>query len=546
VTTDGTTVLAPQALPADLAACHALIRQLLEQLGHSSRKLSQMEHQLQQLLRRLYGRSSEKIDPKQMALFAEMLKALEAQNPPAEPAPATPSAPTNHKGHGRRRIPADLPRERRIHDLPENEKPCPCCGTMRVVIGQEVSEQLDIEPAKLKVIEHVRLKYICKECEKKAAEAGPQIATAEKPLSPIEKGLAAPGLLAYLIVSRFCDHLPYHRLERILDRAGIQLARSTQSDLAAQSGVALLPLHDWMAQEVRASKIIHTDDTPVDVLDRKLSQTRQGRFWVYWGDESHPYVVFDYTPNRKRDGPMTFLKGWGRDDKRFLQADAFGGYDGIYAGEAGGNVVEVACWAHCRRHFFEAGISDQKNSAQALAYIRLLYDVEHQAWEQFKTQPPEDTATGAGQPRRPLSAIRLELRQRLGIPRLEQFKKWLESLQAAAGGAALPKSPMGQAITYALNQWDALKVYTTDGELAIDNNVSENALRRIALGRKNWLFCGSDNGGKTAAILFSLIATCQRHRIDPFAYLRDVLTRIAAHPHHRLAELLPDRWKPSA
>ena len=558
MTTDGTQVLEPQALPGDLAACHALIRQLLEQLDNSSRKLTKMEHQLQQLLRRLYGRSSEKIDPKQMALFAEMFKQLGAQNPPAEPdpTPAAPAAPTNRKGHGRRRIPADLPRERVLHDLPENEKPCPCCGTMREVIGQEVSEQLDFVPAKLKVIEHVRLKYICKECEAKAAEGGPQITTAEKPLSPIEKGLAAPGLLSYLIVSRFCDHLPYYRLERILERAGIPLARSTQCDMSAQSAQVLVPLVDLMIDEVLASRILHTDDTPVDVLDRNLKQTRQGRFWVYVGDEAHPYIVFDYTPNRKRDGPMTFLKDWGKDAKRFLQADAFGGYDGIYAGEAGGNVVEVACWAHARRKFHEAQDTDHRNSTQALAYIRLLYDVENQAGEKFKTQSQDGSPAGAMQPtcqgqaerspKRTLPAIRLELRQKLAVPRLEQFKAWLETQQAASGGSILPKSPMGQAITYALNQWDALCVYTTDGDLSIDNNVSENALRRIAVGRKNWLFCGSDNGGATAAILFSLIASCQRHHVDPFAYLRDILTRIAAYPHHRLAELLPDRWKPLA
>jgi len=181
-----------------------LIRQLLEQLDHSSRKLTQMEHQLQQLLRRLYGRSSEKIDPKQMALFTELVKQLEAQNPPAEepPPPALPATTIPRKGHGRRRIPDDLPRERVIHDLPDHEKACPCCGTMRTLIGQESSEQLDFVPAKLKVIEHVRLKYVCKECEKRAAEGGPQIQTAEKPLAPIEKGLAAPGLLAYVIVSK--------------------------------------------------------------------------------------------------------------------------------------------------------------------------------------------------------------------------------------------------------------------------------------------------------------------------------------------------------
>lgn len=514
-----------------------MIGQLLENLQNATRKLTQMEHQLQQLLRRMYGRSSEKIDPRQMALFAEMLKALEAQNPPVEePPPPAPPASTNRKGHGRRRIPDDLPRERIIHDLPENEKPCPCCGTMRTVIGQETSEQLDIEPAKLKVIEHVRLKYICKECEKNTAEGGPQIQTAEKPLSPIEKGLAAPGLIAHVIVSRFCDHMPYYRQAKMLQRAGIDLSRSTQCDIAAQAAQALLPLHELAIENLLASRVLHTDDTPVDVLDPPLGKTRQGRFWVYVGDDAHPQVVFDYTPNRKRDGPMAFLKEWGKDEKRFLQADAFGGYDGIYAG---GQVVEVACWAHARRYFYDARNTDHRNSTQALAYIRLLYDVETQAWEQFQAQ-----AAGGAQPKRTLADIRLELRRKLSVPRLEEFKKWLEGLQATAGGSVLPKSPMGQAVTYALNQWKALCIYTTDGELKIDNNVSENALRRIALGRKNWMFCGSDNGGRTAAILFGLIASCQRHHLDPFAYLKDVLTRIASHPHHRLHELLPDQWKP--
>jgi transposase len=527
-------------LPQDLAGCHALIGQLLEQLQDSTHKLTRLEHQLQQLLRRLYGRSSERLDPKQLALFAELLKRLEAQTPPPEPEPvsAPPAAPTTRPGHGRRRLPADLPRQRVIHDLPEPEKPCPCCGRMRDLIGQEVSEQLDYEPAKVMVIEHVRLKYVCKTCEQKAAEGGPQIVVAEKPLWPIEKGLAAPGLLSYVIVSRFCDHLPYYRLERICQRYGIDLPRSTQGDWSRQGAETLEPLRDWMVQDVLASKVIHTDDTPVDVLDRQLAQTRQGRFWVYWGDPAHPYVVFDYTGSRSRDGPMTFLKDWGKDGKRFLQADAFGGYDGIYAGQAGGQVVEVACWAHCRRYFYDARHSDPAHSTQALAYIRLLYDVEDEARKQFEGQASSGNV-------RPLSAIRRELRQELAVLRLEQFKEWLEGRQAAGGGPVLPKSPMGEAITYALNQWKALCVYTTDGDLAIDNNVSENALRRVAIGRKNWLFCGSDRGGKTAAILFSLIATCQRHKVEPFAYLRDVLTRISAHPYNRLAELLPDRWRPA-
>lgn len=533
MTTDGTQVLDAPTLPSDIAACHALIQlqhakeeQLAEQLDNATRKISQMEHQLQQLLRRLYGRSSEKIDPKQMALFAELLKQLEAQNPPApEPPPAAvPAATATGKGHGRRKLAPDLPRERVIHDLPEEEKPCPCCGTMRTLIGDETSEQIDYVPAQVKVIEHVRLKYICKECEKKAAEGGPQIVTAEKPLSAIEKGLAAPGLIAHLIVSRFADHLPYYRQERILGRHGIELARSTQSDIAAQAAQALLPLHKLAIEDLLASRVIHTDDTPVDVLEPKSGKTREGRFCVYLGDAAHPQVVFDYTPNRKRDGPVNFLNGWGKDDLRYLQADAFGGYDGIYAGDAGGNVFEVACWAHARRYFYEARKTDHRNSAQALAYIKLLYEVEHEA---------------AGLPSRERAAIR----QERSAPILVQFRRWLLGLQPSNGGRVLPKSPMGEAVTYAMNQWAALCVYLLDGELNIDNNVSENALRRIAIGRKNWLFCGSDNGGRTAAILFSLIASCQRHGVEPFAYLRDVLTRIASHPHHRLGELLPRNWK---
>ncbi len=543
MTTDGTvspTINELEELRRDNQLLRAQRDQLLESQHQSDRTIEGLQHQLQQLLRRMYGRSSEKIDPRQMALFDKLLEQLaQAQTVTPEPlaaspAPATPAAEevpveaSRPAGHGRRRLPTDLPREKVIHDLPEEEKPCPCCGKLRHVIGQETSEQLGYVPAKLMVIEHVRLKYACCACEQSAAESGPQIITAEKPLSPIEKGLAAPGLLAYVIVSKYSDHLPLHRLERILERHHIDIARSTMCDWMAQCAQALKPLYELMIREVLQSKVIHTDDTPVDVLDRQLAGTRggtrTGRFWVYLGDKDHPQNVLAYTPSRSRDGPMKFLAGWGQSQRVYLQADAFGGYDGIYRGEAGGNVTEVACMAHARRKFYDARSSDAAVSTQALAYIRLLYDVEDQA---KKLSVPQ----------------RQELRQELALPRLQEFKRWLESQQASRGGPVLPKSPMGQAITYALNQWDALCVYTSDGNLAIDNNASENALRRVALGRKNWLFCGSDNGGHTAAVLFSFIAACQRHKVNAFDYLRDVLTRIAAHPMNRLAELLPDRWQ---
>jgi transposase len=491
--------------------------------NNNARIIEGLQHQLQLLLRRLYGRSAERVDPRQMALFEKLLAELAPPTPAhavAAPTKDTPSP--SSTGHGRRKLPRELPRERVIHDLPEQEKPCPCCGTMRHVIGQEVSEQLDYVPTKLTVIEHVRLKYVCKACEQSAAEGGPQIAVAEKPLMPIEKGPAAPGLLAHLIVSKYGDHLPLHRLERILARHDIDIARSTMCDWMAQCAEALKPLYTLMVQDVLASRVIHTDNTPVDVLDRQMpGTTKTGRFWVYVGDKDHPQVVFAYTPSRSPDWPMNFLKDWGEDRRVYLQADAFGGYDGIYAGGAGGQVTEVACWAHARRKFYDARSSDSASSTEALARIRLLYDVE-------------DQAKGLAAPERQ------HLRQERAVPLLAAFKMWLESRQADHGGPVLPKSPMGLAIAYALNQWDALCVYAGDGDLAIDNNASENALRGVAVGRKNWLCCGSDNGGHTAAIPFSLIATCQRHGVNEVEYLRDVLTRIAPHPTSRLKELLPN------
>ena len=516
-------------------------QQLLEDKQYNARMIEQLQHQLQGLLKRLYGRSSEKIDRNQMLLFETLLNQLAPPTPPADEAAAPgetePSQP-QRKGHGRRKLPAHLERKKIVHDLPENEKPCAGCGQTRHVIGQEVSEQLNYVPARLEVLQHVRLKYACRPCETKAAEGGPQITTAEKPLSPIEKGLAAPGLLAYVIVSKYSDHLPLYRLEKILDRHGIQISRSTLGGWMAQCADVLRPLYDRMVQDVLASKVIHTDDTPVDVLDPELPQARTGRFWAYLGDPDHANTVFAYTPSRSRDGPMQFLQGWGKDRRVYLQADAFGGYDGIYAGQAGGSVIEVACWAHARRKFHEARTSEPALSTQALAHIRLLYDVEKGAREQWEQQEE-------GAKWRPRSAIRLALRQEKAAPLLTRFKTWLESQKAERGGSVLPKSPMGQAITYVLNQWEALCVYTTDGDLAIDNNASENALRRVAVGRKNWLFCGADSGGHTAAVLFSLIATCQRHKVEPFAYLSDVLQRIAATPLSQLVDLTPERWKPA-
>lgn len=309
-------------------------------------------------------------------------------------------------------------------------------------------------------------------------------------------------------------HLPLHRLEGIFERQGVDLSRSTLCDWVRDSATLVEPIVRAMGREVLASKVIHTDDTPVRVQDRlHPGGTREGRLWVYIGDRDHPYTVFDYTPNRKRDGPAHFLDRY----RGYLQADAFSGYDGIYAG---GQVIEVACWAHARRKFYDAQTTDSQRAAAALAFIRQLYAVERQA----RDLGPEK---------------RRELRQEHSRPVLERFRQWLD----AQALAALPQSPMGQAIGYALGQWTALCRYLDDGDLAIDNNASERQLRAVAVGRKNWLFVGSDRGGRRAAIAYSLMATCKRHGVNPFAYLRDVLERVATHPSSGIAVLFPPNWK---
>jgi len=277
------------------------------------------------------------------------------------------------------------------------------------------------------------------------------------------------------------------------------------------------PLYELMKERVLASKAVQTDDTPVPVLDPDLPRTRTGRIWTYVGDDEHPYTVYDYTPNRSRDGPEEFLKEF----RGYLQADAYSGYDHFYK-EPERGIDEVACWAHARRRFYEAQSSDLMRSTVMLAYIRLLYDVEREAREQKLK----------GEARR-------VLRQEKSKPILDDIRIYLEREQPQV----LPKSPEGEAIAYTLSNWKALIRYCDDGDLEIDNNRAERSLRGIAVGRRNWTFYGSDNGGRTAAVLTSLIATCKGQGIDPFAYLRDLFERISAHPKGRLGELLPDQWQ---
>jgi len=493
-------------LPDDPAVLQGMIRELLAALAAERHDRQQLENRLDLLLQRVYGPRSEKRPPGP-TLFDEFTPAADLPEATEPPAPAaSEAAHKKHKtGHGRRQLPATLPRAPVVHDLTEAEKLCPCCQTPRVRIGEEISERLDYTPAVLKVIQHVRPKYLCRQC------AG-EIVVAALPAEPIAKGVAAPGLLAHVIVSKFADHLPLYRQERIFARAGLDLPRSTLCGWLRDCADLLRPLYALMMQAVLESKVIHTDDTPVRMLQPEGAVT--GRVWVYLGDAQQPYTIYTATASRQRDGPQGFLRAF----RGYLQADAFSGYDGVFAH----GVTEVACWAHARRKFVDAESTDAARAAEAVARIRVLYEIEARGRELPATE-------------------RLALRQRESQPALESFQKWLDSIAVAV----LPKSPLGQAITYVRNQWTALNVYVTDSDLAIDNNAAERALRGTALGRKNWLFFGSETGGHTAAILMSFIATCQRHHLNPWPYLKDVLTRLPSTTAEDLPHLLPDVWAQS-
>ncbi len=466
------------------------------------------------ILRRYYGPRSESFDPRQLLLFGQQVvdSPLDAASVEGEAGEELVTRRIkNRDQHGRQQLPDCLERIEIEHDL--DDKSCPACGNERCRIGAELSEQLEYFPASFKVLRHVRHKYACSKCDHDGYD--PNIATAAKPPQPIDKGLPGPSLLAYLITSKLGDHLPLYRLERIFERQRVHVARSTMCAWMRSAGELARPLVELMTQRVRASQVIHTDDTVVPIQSPGAGQCRKGRIWCYLGDEQHPYTVYDYTPSRKRDGPQSWLAGF----TGFLQADAYGGYDGIFQSQ---NVTEVACWAHARRKFYDAQDSDELRATQMLALIAELYAVEREA----KEAGLDETAT-------------LALRQAQSLPVLARMKAWLD----AEGQVVLPRSPMGTAVTYAKNQWNALTTYATQGFLNIDNNASERALKRVALGRKNWLFAGNDAAAENHSRLWSLIASAERHAVDPQQYLTSVLAKIGTTPREELGQFLPDVWK---
>jgi len=494
-------------------------KRLAEQLRQRADDLYLENLRLQQELERYkkatYGPRADRLSMNQLAqMLLEFAEALE-QKPInledlREADPETEGRRVKRR-KGRRALAnfENLPVKTYVYELSVDERPCPSCSVERQEIGSEKSWQIEYIPGHFERLEHVRKKYACASCESEGEN--PQIEVAAKAETAIEKGFAGPGLLAFIVTSKFADYLPLYRLEDIFERQGFEISRATQSVWCGDVADVLEPLYQRMAERVRKSHVVATDDTVQPMLSP--GQTQPARMWVYVGDQANPYNVFDFTLNRSREGPKEFLK----DYTQVLLADAYGGYNGVVAGNA---ITRAGCWSHARRKFVEAEKSAPEIAREAVALMDALFAVERQA---------KDISVSE----------RLELRQKQSVPILAELHRklliWKEQL--------LPKHFMADAVNYTLGQWEALTVFTSDGAVPIDNNVSEREMKRVVLNRKNSLFVGNPRGGRTAAILASLTSSCRRHDMDPHLYFMQLLVNLPTWPARDLDAWLPDRWK---
>jgi transposase len=542
------------------------LQRLSEQLAAAEQKLSQVEAQhvataeqfslsieqknqeirllqakIKQLLRTVRGSRQERINPDQLLLFnkeelEEIASELEQAASSTEDEEPKSDEDENKrkrkpkKGHGRRQLPANMPREIKRHELSEDERKCPCCGELREEIGIEASEQLEFVPARFKVIEHQRVKYACKGCQE-------NVAVAPKPPQPIEKGIAGPSLLAHVTVSKFGDHLPLYREEDLFDRVGFLIRRSTICGWLFELAALVMPLVMRMKYLVLQSKVIHTDDTKIKMLQPEMCL--EARFWPYLGDWLHRYAVYDFTLDRSRDGPLSFLEGY----RGYLQADAFSGYDRVFGPD---RAIEVACWVHARRYWHDALEYDSVRANTALGFIARLSQIESQLEKAY----PYANLQGE----RNFDAVAAG-RQQHALPILNHFREWMD--QELSSGKVLPKSIIAKAFTYTTNQWTALCRYVEQGYLSLDNNAAERTVKYPAIGRKNYLFVGSEQAGRNAAAFYSLIVSAKLNGVEPLAWLTDVYRRLPAMrgteafrqcqdskpvESDELDSLLPDRW----
>jgi transposase len=505
------------ALPTDPAALRAFALSLQAELYAKTLHIEKLKMQLALLRRARFGRSSEKLDHdiEQLELMIGNLEEGQAESSERTEAakPAASAAAKRERSHPvRLPLPEHLPRERVEH---EPNCVCPVCGgTNLTLIGTDEREVLEYVPAQFKVIVHARPKISCRNCQ--------TIVEPPLPSLPIERGRPGPALLAHVIVSKYCEHLPLHRQSGIYARAGVELDRSTLAEWVGRMAFHLSPITDAIARHVREGPALHADDTPVPVLDPGRGKTKTGRLWVAvrderpWGSGVPPAVFYRYSADRKSEQAEALLAGC----RGFLHADAYAGFQNLYradplTGEA--RLVEVACWAHARRKVYDVHHATQSPAAkELLERIGELFAIE----EEIRGRSPQERRTARGE---------------RSVPLLAQMKtRFEETLNMVSR-----KSSLADAIRYSLSRWDALTRYTTDGRLDICNNAAERAIRPLAIGRKNWMFAGADSGGERAAVMYTIIETAKLNGIDPEAYLRALIARIADHPAKRIGELLP-------
>ncbi len=498
-------------LPTDVPTLQAMVRELLARNQLLEARVADLTAKLDAALKHRFGRRSERRPP---------------------PVAITDKPPRRRDEHGRSPLPAHLERREVVHDLTAAEKLCPCCGRPRACIGEQTAEQLDLEPATFFVLRTVKKSYACRHCDPTVVPVEQRLATAgPEQVGPIPKGLCGPGLLSHVVIAKFADHIPVHRLAGQLARSGVTIASSTLGDWLFGASELLTPLYRLMHIRLLLSRVIHGDDTPVKLRVPGCPRTKKAYLWTCIGDADYPYVVFDFTADHTAAGPTRFLTGY----KGYLQADALAQYEGLYGVD---RITHACCVAHARRKFVAASDAGDERAAKAVEMFGRLYAVERGLPPLL---PPSDDPVQREQ-RRQREEERRALRHRDAALVWDELEKWL----AEQKPHALPKSPLGVAIGYTLNNWAALKRYLDAGYLAIDNNLSERTLRAIALGRNNWGVIGSEVGGQTAAVLYSIIGTCKHLGIDPFAYLREALPGLFAlgdkPTAERLADWLPDRW----
>jgi len=494
------------------------IEELTKKLRSSELKLSMLQHQMEQLLRRVYGRKSERLDPNQLMLDPLILEAINQPAPTIEPLAQLPSEPqrkppvkTKRNHPGRIPIPEHLERVEIELDIPDAQKICHETGKPLKQIGWETSEKLEYRPGKLIVNVYKRPKYASTESDVE----GPGVITAPMPDHPIERCKADVGLLSYIIVSKFADHLPLYRQDGIFEREGVDIPRATQSSWIMQTYEAIRVLEDARKAAVLETDVLFTDDSIIPLQVKGTGKVKKAPLWVYVrGGPDPPLTAFDFSLDRGKQRPLDFLAGY----RGYVHADAYSGYDELFRRDG---IIEVACWVHARRKFDEAASSRPQEATEMIARIAKLYLIEKECVDLDPVQ-------------------RAKARQLHAAPVIDAIFTRLEELK----GATIPSEPLRKAVDYTLNQREALSRYLDTGWLKPDNNTSENAIRPLCLGRKNWLFAGSDRGARATALFLGLIQSCKACKINPWEYFDDILRRIMGHPINRLRELLPDQWKP--